>query len=71
MIFRILQLFRIARKLSASGALETINQIYKVPPFLKLFFELLSIGSKKPIIQQSKRPGENYVMLWRAWEQHL
>ena len=58
MIFRILQLFRIARKLSASGALETINQIYKVPFFLKLFFELLSIGSKKPIIQQSKRPGE-------------
>ena len=58
MIFRILQLFKIARKLSASGALETINQIYKVPFILKLFFELLSIGAKKAIIQQSKRPGE-------------
>ena len=58
MIVRILQLFKIARKLSASGALETINQIYKVPFILKLFFELLSIGAKKAIIQQSKRPGE-------------
>ena len=37
---------------------ETINQLYTVPFFLKIFFEILSIGSNKPIIQQSKRPGE-------------
>ena len=58
MIKRILQLIRIARKFASSGALDTINQIYKVPFFLKIFFDFISIGSKKKILNQSKTAGE-------------
>ena len=37
MIKRLLQLMKIARKLATSGALETINQLYKLPFLLKFF----------------------------------
>ena len=58
MIKRIIQLFKIARRLSSSGALDTINQLYKIPLQLKIFFDLISIGSEKKILNQSKSPGE-------------
>ena len=58
MIKRLLQLFRIARKLSSSGALDTINQLYKIPLFLKVIFDIISIGSQKKILNQSKSSGE-------------
>ncbi len=58
MISRLLQLFKIARKFSSSGALETINQIYKVPLALKIFFDLISIGSQRKMINHSKSSGE-------------
>jgi len=58
MFRRLYQLFKIARKLAYSGALDTINEIYSIPFVLKIFFELLSFGSKKKIINNSKRPGE-------------
>ena len=54
----IFQLFRIARKLASSGAVDTVNEIYSVPLVIKLFFDLLSIGSKKKLINRSKNPGE-------------
>ena len=54
MIKRIIQLFKIARRLSSSGALDTINQLYKIPIQLKIFFDLISIGSEKKILNQSK-----------------
>ena len=47
MIKRITQLIKIARKLTSSGALDTINQLYKIPFILKVFFDIISIGSKK------------------------
>ena len=58
MIGRTIQLFKIARKLSSSGALETVNQLYKIPLSLKIFFDIISIGSQKKIISQSKSSGE-------------
>ena len=58
MFKRLFQLFKIARKLASSGALDTINQIYRVPLVLRIFFDLLSIGSEKKIINNTKRPGE-------------
>ena len=54
----IFQLFKIARKLASSGAVETINEIYNVPFFIKLFFDLFSIGSAKKLLNKSKKPGE-------------
>ena len=58
MIGRLILLIKIARKLSSSGALDTINQIYKIPLHFKIFFDLISIGSSKKIINQSKSSGE-------------
>tara|TARA_X000000368_G_C23039302_1_gene716131 strand:+ start:140 stop:1705 length:1566 start_codon:yes stop_codon:yes gene_type:complete len=58
MFTRIYQLFVIARKLASSGAIETINEIYNIPFIVKIFFNFISIGSKKPPSGYSKKPGE-------------
>ncbi len=58
MIKRLIQLIRIARKLASSGAIDTINQLYKLPIILKVFFDLMSIGSQKKILNNSKSSGE-------------
>ena len=58
MFKRIFLLFKIARKLSTSGAIDTINQMYNLPIIIKLFFELISIGSPKKTLNNQKKPGE-------------
>ena len=58
MFKRIFQLFKIARKLASSGAVETINEIYNIPFLIKLFFDLMSLGSQKNLLLNSKKPGE-------------
>jgi len=54
----IFQLFRIARKLARSGAVDTINDVYNIPFPIKIFFDLFSIGSKKKQFLENKKPGE-------------
>jgi ubiquinone biosynthesis protein len=54
----IFQLFKIARKLAISGAIETIDEVYKIPFTLKVFFDLFSIGSKKKLLLKHKKSGE-------------
>ena len=46
MLKRVFKLFQIARKLSTSGAIDTINQVYQIPVSVNLFFSLISFGSK-------------------------
>ena len=58
MFKRIFQLFKIARKLASSGAVETINEVYNIPFLIKLFFDLMSLGSEKNLLISSKKPGE-------------
>ncbi|MBD1150232.1 2-polyprenylphenol 6-hydroxylase [Pelagibacterales bacterium SAG-MED29] len=58
MFKRIFRLFKIARKLSTSGAIDTINQMYNLPLIINLFFELISIGSPKKTLNNQKQPGE-------------
>ena len=58
MVKSIFQLFRIARKLASSGAVDTINEIHEIPFFIRLFFDLFSIGSIKKLTNKSKKPGE-------------
>jgi len=58
MFNRIFQLFKIARKLSTSGAVDTINQIYNLPVTINIFFNLISVGSEKNIFNNQKQPGE-------------
>ena len=54
----IFQLFKIARKLAVSGAVETIHEVYKIPFSIRLFFDLFSVGSNKRQLPVHKKPGE-------------
>ena len=58
MIKRFVQLIKIARKLVSSGALDTINQLYKLPVILKIFFDIIAVGSNKKVLNHSKSSGE-------------
>ncbi|MDC3104185.1 2-polyprenylphenol 6-hydroxylase [Candidatus Pelagibacter bacterium] len=58
MITRIIRLFKIARKLSISGAVETVNQIYKLPLSINIFFSIISLGSDRKNLNIEKKPGE-------------
>ena len=42
MFKRVFKLFQIARKLSISGAIDTINQVHQIPVPVNLFFSLIS-----------------------------
>ena len=54
----VFQLSRIARKLAVSGAVDTINEVYKIPFAIKIFFYFFSIGSNKKQSPNHKKPGE-------------
>ena len=58
MFKRIFQLFKIARKLSTSGAVETLNQIHPLPLPISLFFSLFAAGSMPNPLDNQKSPGE-------------
>ena len=58
MIKRVFKLFQIARKLSTSGAIDTINQVHQIPVSINLFFSLISIGSKNTR-SKNNNPGHN------------
>ena len=58
MFKRIFQLYKIARKLASSGALETVDEIYNLPKIILVFFQLFSVGVKKNFINKTKKPGE-------------
>ena len=58
MFDRLFQLIRIARKLGASGALDTINEIYKIPFILKIFFDFINFGSKRKVYEINKTSGQ-------------
>ena len=58
MLKRVFKLFQIARKLSTSGAIDTINKVHQIPISINLFFSLISIGSKNAHLQKDN-PGQN------------
>jgi ubiquinone biosynthesis protein len=58
MFKRVFRLFQIARKLSTSGAVNTINQIHEIPLPINLFFNCISIGSETNYLDNQKKPGE-------------
>ena len=68
-IKRIVKLFQIARKLSTSGAVNTINEIH-ITFFFEHLFNFLSIGSNTNRIDKDKSSGKNYVWLYKEWELH-
>ena len=58
MLKRVFRLFQIARKLSTSGAIDTINHVHQIPLTINLFFNLISIGSERNRVDNKKNPGE-------------
>ena len=58
MIKRVFKLFQIARKLSSSGAVETINQVHPLPHSLNLFFNCISLGANSNHLNNKKEPGD-------------
>ena len=58
MLKRVFKLFQIARKLSTSGAIDTVNQVHQIPLSINLFFSLISIGSKSSHLINEKKTGE-------------
>ena len=58
MFKRIFRLFKIARRLSTSGAINIINQIHVIPLPVNLFFNFISIGSEINHLDGKKKPGE-------------
>ncbi len=58
MFNRVFQLFKIARKLSTSGAIDTVNQLYNLPLIVNIFFNVISIGSSKKTYNNQKKAGE-------------
>ena len=62
MIKRIVKLFQIARKLSTSGAVNTISEIHTLPVSLNIFFNIMSIGSNTNQIDKEKSSGEKLCL---------
>ncbi len=58
MFKRILRLFKIARQLSTSGAVDTINEIHAIPTSLNLFFNFISLGADTKQIDKQRSAGE-------------
>ena len=58
MLRRIYNLLRILRKLSISGAVETLNDIRPIPGTIKFIFYIFSIGSSKKSENIEKSSGE-------------
>ena len=71
MIKRVFRLFQIARKLSVSGAIDTINQVHQIPVSINLFFSLISIGSENKRLDSKKNLVKSSAWLFKAWEQLL
>ena len=62
MFKRVFRLIKIARKLSTSGAIDTVNQIYNLPFVINIFFDIISIGSTKKVFNNKKKNTvKNYV----------
>ena len=51
-------MFKIARKLASSGAIDTIGEFYKLPLIITFIFDFLSLGSNKKLVNQNKKSGE-------------
>ena len=62
MFRRVFKLFQIARKLSTSGAVDTINEIHTLPTSLNFFFNIISLGSSSKILDSKRKPGEKLCL---------
>ena len=71
MFKRVFRLFKIARKLSTSGVIDTVNRIHEIPLPVNLFFNFISIGSNTNHLENKKIQVKNFVKHFKEWELHL
>ena len=71
MLKRVFKLFQIARKLSTSGAIDTINQSSSNTVSINLFFSLISIGSKNTHLDKIINQVKISVKRFKVWALHL
>ena len=57
MLKKLFMLFKIGRKLSASGAISSIYEIHNPPIAVKIFFYLIGFGSKDKEKNKNLSPG--------------
>ena len=69
MLKKFFNCLKIARKLSTSGAVDTINQIYSLPLPINIFFDLFSIGSNKQKLIIKKNLVKNFEQHSKVWVQ--
>ena len=62
MFKRIFRLLQIARKLSISGVIDTVNQVHEIPLTANLFFNFISIGSNVNRFDNKKSTGERLCL---------
>ena len=58
MLKKIFILFKIGRKLSLSGAISSIYEIYNPPTMVKIFFFIIGLNPSKKNYSQNLNPGE-------------
>ena len=58
MFKRVLKLFQIARKLSTSGAIDTLNKMHPLPTSLNFFFSCISFGVNTNLVGKNDEPGK-------------
>ncbi len=62
MLKRVFKLFQIARKLSTSGAIDTLNKMHTLPQSLNFFFKCMSLGSNTNLIEKNEEPGKRFCI---------
>ena len=70
MFKKIYNLFKILRKLSISGAIETLDQLKPIPLSLKILFNLFSLDQIK-MKNLDKSPGEKLVSIFRGYGDNI
>ena len=71
MFKKLIMLFKIGRKLSTSGAISSIYEIYNPPIGVKIFFFIIGFNFGEKKITEDYLLVKNYVMLCKKWERHL
>ena len=71
MFKKLFMLFKIGRKLSTSGAISSIYEIYDPPFIIKILFFVIGFNFEKKKIVRNCFQKQNYVMPFRKWAQLL
>jgi len=61
-------LFKIGRKLSTSGAISSVYEIYNPPITIKILFFVIGFSFEAKKNNNNLSPEQNYAMHFKVWE---